>query len=192
MVRGSVACEVAPVSPDTTTMMRASHLSTSRGSRSHFGRGVHAIDSLMGLRQLHGRHAERTIGILAHLNVCSTTTIITPASAEMGMKSSTGYATIVHSITPSAVTVGARRPRPPLRQLMVESPIIASPPMPPSRPETRLARPIDQTIEGVCAGVLTYEVTTSVVIRPCTTPATTRRTRRGRSNRRSVREISGR
>merc|ERR1719310_2735807 len=115
-----------------------------------------------------------TMGILPHLKVCSTTTIITPASEAIGMKSRTGYATIVQSITPSAVTVGARRPLPPLRQLIVERPIIASPPMPPRKPERRLATPIDQTIDGVWAGVLTYDVTTSVVIRPWTTPAIAR------------------
>jgi hypothetical protein len=44
--------------------------------------------------------------------------------------------------------------------LSVESPIIASPPIPPRNPEIKLAAPIDQTIDGVCAGVLTNEVTT--------------------------------
>ena len=58
---------------------------------------------------------------------------------------------------------------------MVESPIIASPPMPPRNPESRFASPIDHTTDGVCAGVLTNEVTTSVVIKPCTTPAMARR-----------------
>ena len=81
----------------------------------------------------------------------------------------------MQSITPTAVTVGARRPRPPLSTLMVESPIIASPPMPPRNPESRFASPIDHTTDGVCAGVLTNEVTTSVVIKPCTTPAMARR-----------------
>ena len=90
------------------------------------------------------------------------------------MKLSTSKANMVQIMTPRAVIVGARRPLPPLRQLIVLRPIIASPPMPPRKPETRLARPIDQTIEGVCAGVLTNDVTTSVVIRPCTTPAMAR------------------
>ena len=75
---------------------------------------------------------------------------------------------------PSATIVGPRRDLPPLRQLIVDSPIIASPPIPP-RAETRLARPIDAITAELSEGVLMYEVTTSTVISPWIIPAIARR-----------------
>ena len=48
------------------------------------------------------------------------------------------YAAETQMKMPMAVATGATRPLPPLRHAMVESPIIALPPMPPRKPERML------------------------------------------------------
>ena len=65
---------------------------------------------------------------------------------------------------PIEVVRGAMRPLPPLRQAIVERPIIALPPMPPRNPEMMLPRPIAPTTRPEWCGVLVKPETTSAVI----------------------------
>ena len=45
-----------------------------------------------------------------------------------------------------AVAMGASRPLPPFKQLIVDSPIIAFPPIPPKKPETMFPAPIASSV----------------------------------------------
>ena len=59
-----------------------------------------------------------------------------------------------------AVTTGAMRSRPPLRQAIVERPIIALPPMPPRKPEMTLPMPMaPTTMPGLCVVLVKSETT---------------------------------
>ena len=137
----------------TARMMITSQRSTSSGRCIHLGRQPHS-PVLIVLRNFCGTKKASTIGIFAHLKVCNTTTIITPESDAIGTKLRTTGTPITKKAMPSATIVGPRRDLPPLRQLIVDSPIIASPPIPPRKPETRLASPIDAITAELSEGVL--------------------------------------
>mmetsp|Transcript_18999 Transcript_18999/g.48996 ORF Transcript_18999/g.48996 Transcript_18999/m.48996 type:complete len:240 (+) Transcript_18999:405-1124(+) len=147
----------------TNAMMNASYRSAPSGKRKGPTEALWRWSS-------EGTNAESMYATEPHLKVCTTTTTITPASADTGIRLRSGYALTMHTMTPTAVVIGAMRPVPPFSPLIVERPIIALPPMPPSMPDSTLASPIEDTTAAESAGVLTSSVTTSVVRSDSITP----------------------
>mmetsp|Transcript_2370 Transcript_2370/g.6917 ORF Transcript_2370/g.6917 Transcript_2370/m.6917 type:complete len:290 (-) Transcript_2370:637-1506(-) len=78
---------------------------------------------------------------VAQWNVLITTMKSTPVSPAMGRSSITGEATRMKIRRKTPADVLERRPRAPFMMLMVDCPIMASPPMAPNKDETKFAKP---------------------------------------------------